>query len=112
MSYDNPDENEPKNAEQLKPSWPASADDYTLLLVDNPAPHVRRFTLNRPEKRNALNHALRAEVLHALREGDQDDDVHVMIVRGAGSSFSAGYDIGGKNVDTEYQLALCVACGF
>ena len=26
--------------------------DYTLVLIDNPAPHVRRVTLNRPEKRN------------------------------------------------------------
>ena len=30
-----------------------------VVLVDDPAPHVRRITLNRPEKRNALNHALR-----------------------------------------------------
>jgi enoyl-CoA hydratase/carnithine racemase len=29
--------------------------DYTVVLIDNPAPHVRRVTLNRPEKRNALN---------------------------------------------------------
>ena len=28
----------------------------SLVLVDDPAPHVRRITLNRPEKRNALNH--------------------------------------------------------
>ena len=104
MSYDNPDGNDSNNITPLKPSWPASGDDYTLLLVDQPAPHVRRFTLNRPEKRNALNHALRAEVLHALREGDQDDDVHVMIVRGAGSSFSAGYDIGGGNEGLEYPF--------
>ena len=28
--------------------------DYSLLLIDDPAPMVRRITLNRPEKRNAL----------------------------------------------------------
>ena len=35
---------------------------YTVILIDNPAPQVRRITMNRPEKRNALNHALRGEV--------------------------------------------------
>jgi enoyl-CoA hydratase len=71
--------------------------EYTVVLVDNPAPHVRRVTLNRPEKRNALNHALRGQLLDALYQGDADPDVRVQIVRGAGTSFSAGYDLGGGN---------------
>lgn len=66
---------------------------YTLVLVDDPAPFVRRVTLNRPEKRNALNATLRREVVEALREGDADPDVRVQIVRGAGPCFSAGYDL-------------------
>ncbi|MEY2432494.1 MAG: enoyl-CoA hydratase, partial [Acidimicrobiaceae bacterium] len=41
-----------------------------VILIDEPAPMVRRVTLNRPEKRNALNHALRGGILTALREGD------------------------------------------
>jgi enoyl-CoA hydratase len=68
---------------------------YELILVDDPRPAMRRITLNRPEKRNALNHALRTELISALREADQDPEVRVMIVRGAGSCFSAGYDLGG-----------------
>src|SRR6195256_5557697 len=56
---------------------------------------VRRVTLNRPEKRNALNHALRGGILNALREGDADPAIRVQIVRGAGTSFSAGYELGG-----------------
>jgi len=71
--------------------------DYTVILVDNPRPHVRRITLNRPEKRNALNHALRGQLLDALYRGDADPDVKVQIVRGAGPSFSAGYDLAGGN---------------
>ena len=102
MSYDN-ETDAPADGE-LKPSWPASADDYTVLLVDDPAPHVRRITMNRPDKRNALNHALRGEVLHALRAADQDDEVHVMILRGAGKCFSAGYDLGGGNEGLEYPF--------
>ena len=72
-----------------------------LVLVDDPAPHVRRVTLNRPEKRNALNHELRGGILEALEAGDADPDVRVMIVRGAGTSFSAGYDLGGGNEGQE-----------
>ncbi len=68
-----------------------------IVLVDDPAPHVRRLTMNRPEKRNALNHALRGGLLEALREADADPDVRVSIVRGAGKGFSAGYDLGGGN---------------
>jgi enoyl-CoA hydratase len=70
-------------------------DGEPVILVDEPAASIRRITLNRPEKRNALNHALRGGVLEALREGDADPDVRVQIVRGAGTCFSAGYDLGG-----------------
>jgi enoyl-CoA hydratase len=61
--------------------------------VDDPSPHVRRLTLNRPEKRNALSHALRGRLFEELRRGDADRDVRVMIVRGGGPCFSAGYDL-------------------
>jgi enoyl-CoA hydratase len=74
---------------------------YTVILVDDPAPAVRRVTLNRPEKRNALFHTLRGELLAALREADQDPEVRVSIVRGGGPSFSAGYDLGGGNEGLE-----------
>jgi len=72
-----------------------------VILIDEPAPGVRRITLNRPEKRNALNHALRGGLLSALRTGDADPAVRVMIIRGAGPSFSAGYDLGGGNEGLE-----------
>ena len=68
-----------------------------IVLIDNPRPHVRRITMNRPEKRNSLIHPLRGAVLDALQEADQDDEVKVSIVCGAGPSFSAGYDLSGGN---------------
>lgn len=64
-----------------------------LVLVDEPAPRVRRLTLNRPDKRNALSNELRAELFTLLREADDDRAVHVVIIRGAGSCFSSGYDL-------------------
>ena len=72
-----------------------------VILVDEPAPRVRRITMNRPEKRNSLTHPLRGAILDALRANDQDRDVSVTIIRGAGSCFSAGYDLGGGNVGHE-----------
>ena len=103
MNYDQQDDQdrETRTEAALRPSWPKDAAGYTVVLIDDPAPHVRRITLNRPEKRNALNHDLRAQVLHALQSADQEDDVHVMILRRAGSCFSAGYDLGGGNEGVE-----------
>lgn len=69
--------------------------EFELILVDEPAPHVRRITLNRPEKRNAISTPLRVELLEALRAHDHDPDVRVTIIRGAGPCFSSGYDLGG-----------------
>ncbi len=74
----------------------------SLVLLDDPAPGVRRITLNRPEKRNALNHPLRGQLLAALHAADDDDAVRVTIIRGAGTSFSAGYDLGGGNEGHDY----------
>jgi enoyl-CoA hydratase len=71
------------------------------VLTDDPAPGVRRITLNRPRKRNALNHPLRRQLFAALRDADTDPDVRVTIIRGAGSSFSAGYELGDGNVGEE-----------
>lgn len=52
-----------------------------------------RITLNRPEKRNALSIELVEELRDALWEADDDKAVHCIILRGAGSSFCAGYDL-------------------
>ena len=68
---------------------------YELILVDTPAEHVRRITLNRPEKRNAISTPLRTELFRTLQAHDHDPDVRVTIVRGSGPCFSSGYDLGG-----------------
>ena len=96
------DTSNPYADRSARPGYLRGDVDYEVVLVDNPAENVRRITLNRPEKRNALNHALRGELLHALQTGDMDKEVHVQIVRGAGPSFSAGYDLGGGNEGLDY----------
>ncbi len=52
-----------------------------------------RITLNRPDKRNALSIPMLKELHDALWEADNDKAVHCVILRGAGSSFSGGYDL-------------------
>jgi enoyl-CoA hydratase len=68
--------------------------DYEDILYELDG-RVAYLTLNRPEKMNALSNNLRGELVHALREAEFDPEVSVIVVRGAGRSFSAGYDIGG-----------------
>src|SRR3989442_8133525 len=73
-----------------KIAW--EADVEPVLLMDDPLPRVRRLTLNRPEKRNALNDTLRQALFDALRAADDDREVSAVIIRRAGPRFSAGYD--------------------
>ena len=54
---------------------------------------VARITLNRPEKMNSLSQELLFELWEALHDLEADDSARVIIVRGAGRAFSAGYDL-------------------
>lgn len=64
------------------------------VLLDAPAAGVLRITLNRPEKRNALNNALRRDIFAALEWADRDESIRVSVIRGAGPAFCSGYDLG------------------
>ena len=55
---------------------------------------IARITLNRPEKLNAISNALRSELETACAEVENDREVSVLIIKGAGRAFCAGYDIG------------------
>jgi enoyl-CoA hydratase/carnithine racemase len=54
---------------------------------------VRHLVLNRPEKRNALNGELIAELGGAIEEAAADADVRVLVLRGEGAMFSSGMDL-------------------
>ena len=62
------------------------------LLVENRG-KVRILTLNRPEKRNALDTALTQALLKALRTADAEDAVDAIVLTGAGQAFCAGADL-------------------
>ena len=67
--------------------------DYERIVVDTPIERVARVTLNRPEKRNAIDGRTRTELFDALHVHDDDPSVRVTIIRGAGPCFSSGYDL-------------------
>ena len=80
--------------------------DYQTLLVDAPAEFVRRISLDRPDKRNAISNLMRTELLDALHAHDRDESVRVTILRGNGPCFSAGYDLASDlNSDQPYFTA-------
>ena len=67
------------------------------LLIEDPRPGIRRISLNRPDKRNALCNPLREELFNSLEEADSDSEVRVIVLSGAGSCFCAGYDLSYNN---------------
>lgn len=54
---------------------------------------IAYITLNRPEKRNAINNELQGELGDALFEADFRNDVNVVVLQGEGKDFCAGYDL-------------------
>ena len=66
----------------------------TLRIDKDPTePRIARLTLNRPEKLNAINSVMPDEIADAIRWAERDDEVHVVIVQGAGRAFCAGFDM-------------------
>ena len=66
---------------------------YENLIYDKGDDRILRITLNRPEKLNALNTPLMTELKGAIEEAERDEDIRVIIIKGAGRAFSAGYDL-------------------
>jgi methylglutaconyl-CoA hydratase len=67
-----------------------NADKTVLYAVDG---SVARVTLNRPEKRNALNDAVIAGIKDGLKKASQDERVRVVVISGAGKDFCSGADL-------------------
>ena len=65
-----------------------------LYSVDN---GVASIVLNRPEKRNALNDALIAEIKRALGQASLDESVRAIVISGAGKDFCSGAGIGNRD---------------
>lgn len=66
---------------------------YEAALYEKDGP-VALIILNRPEKRNALNDAMFADLMAGLNQARRDPAVKVVVIRGAGTNFCAGHDLG------------------
>ncbi len=65
---------------------------YSTLTVKVDG-RIATITLNRPERLNAINDDMPGEIRQAVQAANADDRVHVIVVRGAGNAFCAGYDL-------------------
>ena len=65
---------------------------YASILLDRDGP-VARLTFNRPDRRNALTHAMMLELEDAFAELRADGACRVLVLRGAGGHFCAGGDL-------------------
>jgi len=63
--------------------------DIELIKEDR----IAFITLNRPEVLNALSETMKVELIHALKETEEDDDIRVVILTGRGRAFCAGADL-------------------
>jgi enoyl-CoA hydratase len=66
---------------------------YETLIYERVADRVMRLTLNRPERLNAMSLELLGEFDRVMDDFENDTGASVLIIRGAGRSFSAGYDL-------------------
>lgn len=69
--------------------------EFTTLRIDaDPTnPRIARLMLNRPQRLNAINDDMPREIRAAVEWAERDDNIHVIIVEGAGKGFCGGYDL-------------------
>ena len=75
--------------------------EYETALVTRKGA-VAVVALNRPAALNSFNASLRRDILWAIREVNEDDDIRVVVLTGAGRAFSAGADLQEKQTDPEH----------
>ena len=74
-----------------------------LLTADRDG--VRTLTLNRPQRKNAVDAALWVELADALRDAKREPGLRALVLTGAGGAFCSGADIGtGEDIHPRYKL--------
>lgn len=75
------------------------------VRVDRAPNGVVTLTLDRPERKNAMNTAMFGELLAVFREVDETTSDRVLVITGAGDAFCSGADLGDRGTDTRHPLA-------
>ena len=75
---------------------------YEHILYDV-EDQILTITLNRPDNLNAFTKIMRDELIDAFDKADNDDDVRVIIITGAGRAFCAGADLGKGTETFDYK---------
>lgn len=69
-----------------------STQDFELIKYEKDGP-IGRIILNRPERRNAMSYNTLLEISMALMQMEKDPDIRVIVLKGTGPAFCAGYDL-------------------
>lgn len=85
--------------------------DFTTIELHTDPRGVATLWLNRPDKHNAFNAEMIAELIQALRQVSEDDSVRFLLLRGRGKHFSAGADLAWMQASAQldYAANLCDA---
>jgi enoyl-CoA hydratase/carnithine racemase len=75
------------------------------VQVDRAPNGVVTLTLNRPERKNAINAAMFDELLSVFREVDAATSDRVLVITGAGDAFCSGADLADRGQDSRHALA-------
>ena len=75
---------------------------YQEIIYEKDA-NIATITFNRPDNLNALTQSMRGEILEATKDASADDDVRVVVFKGAGRGFCAGADLaqGGRGAASD-----------
>ncbi|HEX2591442.1 MAG TPA: enoyl-CoA hydratase [Rhizomicrobium sp.] len=88
--------------------------EFQTLLYEQPAPHIARIVLNRPDTRNAQDTKLLYELNDAFNAAARDNDIKVIILAANGPHFSSGHDLRERDTYTAMKEHETVGtwCGF
>jgi len=85
---------------------------YQTIIYEKKPP-IAYVTLNRPEKLNAIDEQMRMELRDALGDAGWDDrEIRVIVIKGAGRGFSAGWDISDTSGEFEQISRKFGTAGF
>lgn len=79
--------------------------DFTTIELHTDPRGVAALWLNRPDKHNAFNAEMIAELIQALRQVSEDDSVRFLLLRGRGKHFSAGADLAWMQASAQLDYA-------